>query len=167
MHTEANMEATGQHSLGGRMIERWSWEEMPDIRAGHDKFLAVGSVAFRVWNVSRPVGGTARPTKLIDAGMCQVLLGARTPTVAGAVLATRGGTRCPRPTHALQRGEHALLHFPAQDGGPRGDNYFPCMIRDFQLKHPLTDSKIRIWVLPVEGYEGQTGKTMRYSPPRK
>ena len=34
-------------------------------------------------------------------------------------------------THALHRGEHALLHFPGQDGGPRGDNYFECVIRDF------------------------------------
>ena len=56
--------------------------------------------------------------------------------------------------HALQRGEHALLHFLGQDGGPRGGNYFPSVIRDFQLKHPLIDSKIRVWVLPVEGYEG-------------
>ena len=60
----------------------------------------------------------------------------------------------PATTHALQRGEHALLHFPGQDGSPRGGNYFQCVIRDFQLKYPLIDSKIRVWVLSVEGYEG-------------
>ena len=54
----------------------------------------------------------------------------------------------------LQRGEQALLYFPGQDGGPRGDNYFHVVIRDFHLKHPLSDSRIRVWVLPVEGYVG-------------
>ena len=39
------------------------------------------------------------------------------------------------------------------------------MIRDFQLKHPLTDSKIRIWVLPVEGYEGHEKGYEGYSTP--
>ena len=71
--------------------------------------------------------------------------------------ATTGDARwhsLPTTTHALQRGEHALLHFSGQDGGPWGGNYFPCVIRDFQLKHPLIDSKIRVRVLPVEGYEG-------------
>ena len=43
-----------------------------------------------------------------------------------------------------------MVHFPGQDGGPRGDNYYDCVIRDFKIGHPLTDSKIRIWVLPVE-----------------
>ena len=51
----------------------------------------------------------------------------------------------PPTTHALQRGEQALLHFPGQDGGPRGDNYFPVVIRDFYRKHPLGDSMIRVW----------------------
>ena len=60
----------------------------------------------------------------------------------------------PPTTHALQRGEQALLYFPGQDGGPRGDNYFHVVIRDFHLKHPLIDSRIRVWVLPVEGYVG-------------
>ena len=60
---------------------------------------------------------------------------------AGAALGDARWHSLPPTTHALQRGEHALLHFPAQDGGPRGDNYFPCVIRDFQVKHPLTASK--------------------------
>ena len=57
-------------------------------------------------------------------------------------IATLGDARwrpLPTTTHALQRGEQALLHFPGQDGGPRGDNYFPVVIRDFHLKHPLGD----------------------------
>jgi hypothetical protein len=60
----------------------------------------------------------------------------------------------PPTTHALQRGEQALLHFPGQNGGPNGNNYFRVVIRDFYLKHPLRDSLIRVWVLPVEGYAG-------------
>ena len=50
----------------------------------------------------------------------------------------------PRTTHALQRGEEALLHFPGQNGGPNGNNYFRVVIRDFYLKHPLSDSLIRV-----------------------
>ena len=50
----------------------------------------------------------------------------------------------PTTTHRLQRGEHALVYFPGQDGGPSGDNYFQCVIRDFYLKRPLNDSMIRV-----------------------
>jgi hypothetical protein len=63
----------------------------------------------------------------------------------------------------LQRSEHALLYFPGQDGGPLGDNYFHCVIRDFHLRRPLSDSKIRVWVLPVEGYEGHAEGYHGYS----
>ena len=69
---------------------------------------------------------------------------------AGAAVGDARWHSLPPTTHALQRGEHALVHFPGQDGGPRGDNYYDCVIRDFKLGHPLTDSKIRIWVLPVD-----------------
>ena len=31
------------------------------------------------------------------------------------------------------------------------------MIRDFNLKHPLRDSTIHVWVLPVEKFEGCEG----------
>jgi hypothetical protein len=48
---------------------------------------------------------------------------------AGAALGDARWHSLPATTHALQSGEHAMLHFPGQDGGPRGDNYFPCTIR--------------------------------------
>jgi hypothetical protein len=37
------------------------------------------------------------------------------------------------------------------------------VIRDFHLKHPLSDSRIRVWVLPVEGYEGHAEGYHGYS----
>jgi hypothetical protein len=69
----------------------------------------------------------------------------------------------PPTTHALQRGEQALLHFPGQDGGLWGDNNFHVVIRDFYPKHPLSDSRIRVWVLPVEGYAGHSKGYHGYS----
>ena len=69
----------------------------------------------------------------------------------------------PTTTHRLQRGEHALVYFPGQDGGPSGDNYFQCVIRDFYLKRPLNDSMIRVWVLPVKGYVGHPTGYKGYS----